>query len=204
MKLFYSPASPYVRKVMVLLHETGLEPNVERIAVPVSPVQANADVQKQNPLAKIPAFITDAGETLYDSPVICEYLDAQAGGGKFFPPAGPRRWTALRRQALGDGILDAAILVRYEGTIRPEARRWDDWSRGQWQKVEAGIAEIEREAAAFGDTFDIGTIALCCALGYLDLRFSDRQWRAKAPKTVAWMQKFAERPSMKKTAPPPA
>lgn len=205
MKLYHSPTSPYVRKVMVLLLETGLDAKIEKLTAPggVSPVAANAEVQKKNPLAKIPALITNDGETLFDSPVICEYIDHLAGT-KFFPAPGPKRWTALRRQALGDGILDAALLVRYEATLRPADKRWSDWDKGQWQKVETSLAEIEKEAATFGDTFDIGTITLACAFGYLDFRFTDRAWRARAPKAVAWFEKFSQRPSIRDTAPPPA
>lgn len=202
MKLYHSPSSPYVRKVMVLLIETGLDAKVEKVPAPggVSPVAANAEVQKKNPLAKIPALMTNDGDTLFDSPVICEYIDHLASG-KFFPAPGPKRWTALRRQAVGDGILDAALLVRYEATLRPEDKRWSDWDKGQWQKVEASLGEIEREVATFGETFDIGTITLACALGYLDFRFTDRNWRAKAPKTAAWFDKISERPSIKATKP---
>lgn len=200
MKLFYSPASPYVRKVMVLLHEAGLDAKVERVAAGVSPVKANADLQKLNPLAKLPSLITGDGEALYDSPVICEYIDHLASL-KLFPAPGPKRWTALRRQALADGILDASILVRYEATLRPEDKRWADWDQGQWQKVEASLGEIEREVATYGDTFDIGTISVACALGYLDFRFGDRKWRAKVPKTAAWFDSVSERPSLKATKP---
>src|SRR5688572_19776405 len=110
MKLYFNAASPFVRKVRVVARETGQHQNIEEIASAVSPVKANADVAKANPLAKIPTLMTDDGTALFDSPVICEYLDSLHAGRKLFPPAGPARWSALKLQAVGDGILDAGIL----------------------------------------------------------------------------------------------
>ncbi len=108
MKLRYNPASPYVRKVMVCAHELGLADKIELLTTAVSPVEVNATLAAENPLMKIPALSTDDGQVLFDLPVICEYLDSIAGGGRLFP-AGNTRWAALRQQALGDGILDALI-----------------------------------------------------------------------------------------------
>ena len=200
MKLRYSPASPYVRKVMVLALETGLAGKLEKIPTTVSPTKPSQDVAKDNPLIKVPALVLDDGQTLFDSPVICEYLDSLHGGAKLFPASGPARWTALRRQALGDGILDAAILTRYEG-IRPDGFKWPDWIEGQMTKVRTALAELEREADKLGGTVDIGTITIGCALGYLDFRFASEDWRAKHPKLAAWYASFAARPSMKETVP---
>jgi len=201
-KLFYAPTSPYVRKVMVLLIELGLDQKVERITGATTPMAANTTLSAMNPLAKLPALAIDSGETLYDSRVICEYLDSQFGGGRFFPQGGAARWTALRRQALGDGLLDAALLVRYEETARPAEKRWSDWSSGQWGKVARAIDAIEREAASLGSTFDIGTITLVCALEYLDLRFPDRDWRPAHSKTARWLKTLSQLPSLKATTPP--
>jgi len=201
-KLFYAPTSPYVRKVMVLLIELGLDQKVERITGATTPMAANTTLSAMNPLAKLPALAIDSGETLYDSRVICEYLDSQFGGGRFFPQGGAARWTALRRQALGDGLLDAALLVRYEETARPAEKRWSDWSSGQWGKVARAIDAIEREAASLGSTFDIGTITLVCALEYLDLRFPDRDWRPAHSKTARWLKTLSQHPSLKATTPP--
>ncbi len=201
MKLFYAPASPYVRKVMILLHEAGLDSKVERVTSASTPVKPDASLYRANPLAKMPALIRDDGATLYDSRVICEYLDATYLEGRMFPGTGEARWTALRRQALGDGLLDAALLVRYELNVRPAERRWEEWHRGQWQKVESALSEIEREAPALGDTFDIGPIALICALNYLDFRFPDRVWRPTHPAADAWSLRFSQRPSIKATEP---
>src|ERR1700728_4371064 len=121
MKLRHAPASPFVRKVMVAAHELGLVQRIELVPTTVTPVQANDVLAAENPLMKVPSLVTDDGQALFDSPVICEYLDSLTGGGKLFPAAGAARWTALRQQALGDGILDALILCRYE-LVRPEDR----------------------------------------------------------------------------------
>lgn len=202
MKLFYAPTSPYVRKVMVLLLETGLDAKVERLTGSTTPMAANPTLAAMNPLGKLPALELDSGETLYDSRVICEYIDTVHGGGRFFPASGAARWTALRRQALGDGLLDAALLVRYEETARPAEKRWADWSNGQWGKVTRAIDVIEGEATNFGSTFDIGTVALVCALDYVDLRFPERDWRPARAKTAAWLKTISARPSLRQTVPP--
>ena len=201
MKLFYASASPYVRKVMVLLHEAGLAASVERISSASTPVRPDAALYRANPLAKMPALVRDDGSSLYDSRVICEYIDSVHLAGKMFPPGGEQRWTALRRQALGDGLLDAVLLYRYENNVRPAERRWDDWSGGQWQKIDSALGEIEREAATFGVTFDIGTVAIACALGYLDFRLAERPWRATRPAAADWFARFSLQPSIKATEP---
>lgn len=201
MKLYYSPTSPYVRKVTVMAQETGLDARIERIVASTTPVDQNPEVAKANPLAKVPALVTDSGEILFDSRVICEYLDAQHQGAKFFPANGPARWTALRQQALGDGLLDAALLVRYEGFLRPEDKRWTAWSDGQMKKVKGALVEIEKLAPSFGDRVDIGTVSIACALGYLDFRFGEMNWRSQYPQTAVWAARFFERPSLKATVP---
>lgn len=201
MKLFYAPASPFVRKVMILLIETGVEPRVERLTSTSTPMKTDPSLHRSNPLAKLPALVLHNGETLYDSRVICEYIDATFGQGRFFPSAPAARWTALRRQSLADGLLDAGLLVRYETKMRPPEKLWDEWHRGQWAKVLGAMAEIEREAPALGDTFDIGTIAVACALGYLDFRYPDFAWRDGRPAASAWFAQFSGHPTLVKTAP---
>ncbi len=200
MKLFYSPTSPYVRKVSAVAIELGLADKIERVTKVVSPVARDELVAASNPLGKVPTFVTDDGQALYDSRVICEYLDT-LGGNKLFPASGAARWTALTRQALGDGLLDAALLVRYEGFLRPEDKRWSDWSQGQMTKVAASMAEIERQAPGFAKGVDIGLISIGCALGYLDFRYADMKWRDTYKATAAWAAAFNERPSMKTTVP---
>ena len=175
MKLYFNPASPFVRKVRVTAHELGLGDRIELTSVTLTPVSPHEGVRSDNPLGKIPALVTDDGVVLFDSPVICEYLDALAGGNRIFPSPGAARWTALRRQALADGVMDAAVLTRYEQTLRPQELRWTDWAEGQLLKIRTALDALEREDLA--GVFDIGTIAIACALGYLDLRFASEDWR---------------------------
>ena len=201
MKLRYSPTSPYVRKVVVAALETGLDARIERIPTHVAPNQRNDDYQRENPLVKVPALTTDDGAVLYDSRVICEYLDTLHQGTKLFPGSGEARWTALRRQALADGLCDAAILNRYENFLRPEEKRWPDWIDGQMRKVRGALDALEAEAPKLGKAVDIGLIAIGCALGYMDFRYESEQWRAKRPKLAAWYETFAKRTSMQETAP---
>jgi len=198
MKLRYSPASPYVHKVMIVALEGGLAERIEKLTTSVVPVKANDALQAENPLVKLPSLTTDAGETLYDSPVICEYLDSLHRAPRMFPDPGPARWTALRRQALGDGILDAAILTRYETTVRPKELQWTEWVDGQMRKVRGALDALENER--FGG-FDIGTLTIGCALGYLDFRFPSEDWRKARPKLAAWFAEISRRPSMKATEP---
>jgi glutathione S-transferase len=200
MRLHHNIASPYVRKVMAVAIETGLDGRLEPVSRMMTPVKPDANLVADNPLGKIPCLVTDDGAVLYDSPVICEYLDSLHDGPKMFP-AGPARWTALRRQAQGDGILDAALLARYETFLRPEERRWPEWILGQKLKFRRALDALEAEADAFGGTVDIGTITTGCALGYLDFRYADEGWRATRPKLAAWYERFAQRPSMARTAP---
>ena len=199
MKLYFSPASPYARKVRISALELGLSERIELLPVTLSPVSPHAQLREHNPLGKIPVLLTDSGEALYDSPVICEYLDALAGGGRLWPAAGPGRWQALRRQALADGITDAAVLVRYEQTVRPEALRWNEWIEGQRLKIRTALAVLETESLE--GPFDIGAISIACALGYLDLRFPQERWRDQRPHLANWFAALAQRPSLVATAP---
>jgi glutathione S-transferase len=199
MRLYFSPTSPYVRKVLVSARELGLSAQLELIGIALTPINPHDALRSSNPLGKIPALITDDRQALYDSPVICEYLDALVGGHRIFPPVGPSRWTALRRQALADGILDAAVSVRYEQTLRPPQLRWQDWVQGQWLKVRTALDALEREPLE--DVLDIGTIAIACALGYLDFRYAGDDWRAGRPRLAAWAGKIQQRPSLQATLP---
>ncbi|MBV7483007.1 glutathione S-transferase [Bordetella sp. BOR01] len=205
MKIYFSPSSPFVRKCMAVAHETGLASRIQTLPSAAHPVNRDRNIIPSNPLGQVPTLITDDGQALYDSRVICEYLD-DLGGGKLFPAAGPARWQALADQALADGILGAALLARYEITVRPESSRWSDWIDGQMSKVADALAQFEQRAAAFGDRVDIGTLTLGCALGYLDFRYADYDWRSSHPALAAWYAGFGERPSLRDTAPqaPPA
>jgi glutathione S-transferase len=201
MLLHTNPASPFGRKVAVVAHETGLASRIEIRDQALSPVSPNDAVSAANPLGKIPCLVTDDGETLYDSRVIAEYLDGLHGGERLFPAGGEARWQALRRQALGDGMMDAAVAARYEATLRPEAYRWDGWIEGQKRKVAQGLDRLEAEAAGFGEGTDIGLIAAGCALGYLDFRYADWPWREGRPRLAAWFERFDARAAMQQTRP---
>jgi glutathione S-transferase len=200
-KLRFAPASPFARKVRIVARETGTIGRIEETAMTVSPVSPNADLARENPLVKVPSLVTDEGDTLYDSRVICEYLDTLHGGPKLFSSSGRERFTALRRQALADGMLDAAVLCRYEIAVRPEALRWPEWIAGQKKKVLGGLDAFEAEAQTWNDEFDIGRIAAACAVSYLDFRYADWNWRAGRPRLAAWYQRIADRPSMVSTRP---
>jgi len=201
LKLYYSSTSPYVRKVMAVAHELGLADRIETLPASAHPIDRDENIARANPLAKVPAAVTDDGLALYDSRVICEYLDAHADG-RVFPREGAARWQALTRQALGDGMLDAALLARYEVTARPADKQWPQWVASQLVKVRAGVDAIEREAAGFaGRAADIGTITLACALAYADLRFPELAWRDAHPRAAAWYDEFSQHPAMVATRP---
>jgi glutathione S-transferase len=199
MKLYYSPGSPFARKARIVAQEHGLLNRVELAEIAVSPVQGNDALAADNPLMKVPALVIDDGQALFDSRVICEYLDAFGTGPKLFPASGAARWTALRQQALGDGTLDAVILCRYE-LARPEDKRWRGWTDAQMRKAHQGIAACEREDLAGPRT--IGQIAIACMIGYLDFRFPEEGWRNRHPKLADWYDAQAKLPSMAATRPP--
>ena len=200
MKLFHAPASPFVRKCLVAAAELGLRERIELLPAAAHPVNRDRTIVAHNPLGKIPTLLTDDGTALYDSRVICDYLNT-LGDGSLIPRDGEVRWSVLVEQALADGIMDAAVLARYETVARPEALRWDDWLRGQLEKVTSGLDVLEARAARFGDRVDLGTIAFGCALGYLDFRFASFGWRERRPQTAAWFERFGARPSMAATRP---
>ena len=195
MKLFFSPTSPYVRKCMVVAHEVGLVGRIELLPAAAHPVTRDPTIIASNPLGKVPTLVTDDGTPLYDSRVICEYLN-DLGGGSLFPPAGAARWQALTLQSLADGMLDAALLARYEVAVRPEALRWADWTNGQVDKLHTSLTSLEGSCSGFGDRADIGTLAVACALGYLDFRYADMSWRARYPAVAQWAARLGQRPSM--------
>jgi len=200
MRAHVNAASPFARKVRIVARETGLISRVQEIDTAVSPVAPNAGLAAANPLVKIPALVLDDGTTLYDSRVICEYLDALAGQ-RLFPQSGMARWQALRLQALCDGILDAAVLIRYETAVRPQAVRWQDWIAAQRGKIDGGLAALEQAQSGFGASFGIGQVGAACVLGYLDFRFPDIDWRARCPQLKAWFAEASTRASVRDTAP---
>jgi glutathione S-transferase len=202
MKLFYNPASPFVRKVLVVAHEKGLFERLEIVPAAPLPIRPVPELSGANPLGKVPTLVLDDGAVLYDSRVIAEYLDSLAESPRLFPPLGRGRWTALRLQAAGDGILDAAVSVRYERAVRPAAMQFPEWVQGQLTKVRQTLDSLEREAAILGGPLTIGQIALGCALGYLDFRFADEGWRTGRPALAAFYSSLSDRPSMRASAPP--
>jgi glutathione S-transferase len=203
MKLYYAATSPFVRKCLVSAQELGLRDRIELVPAAAHPVNRDRALVAQNPLGQVPTLLLDDGAVLYDSRVICEYLN-DLGGGALLPPAGAGRWAVLVDQSLADGILDAAVLTRYETFARPEGLRWSDWVAGQLDKVHGSLAAFESRAAKLEGRVDLGTIALGCALGYLDFRFASYEWREAHPATAAWYARFAARESMRATVPPAA
>lgn len=194
MKLFYSPTSPFVRKVRLAADALGLTDRIELVTTDA--FASKRELLAVNPLSKIPALVTDDGTALFDSPVICEYLDAQVDGISLFPE-GAGRWRALRTQALADGMMDATVLTRLE-SLRPEAQRSEAFVARQTAAVGRGLELLDAEVP---EGFDIGAIAVGCALGYLDLRLASLDWRASHPALAAWFADVSERPAMKTTAP---
>ncbi|MDA1089846.1 MAG: glutathione S-transferase N-terminal domain-containing protein [Proteobacteria bacterium] len=198
MKLRYSPASPYARKVIVTAIETGLDGNLEK--VPTKPYDAKTDLGEDNPLGKIPALTTDDGQILYDSPVICEYLDSLHDGDKLFPASGKARWQALKLQALGDGMSDAGMARRLEG-LRPEEFQYDKYVRRQEAVIYRAMDALENGIDALDGPLTIGPVAIACSIGWLDFRHGDLNWRGERPGLAKWFEEFSDRPSMIQSAP---
>ena len=198
MKLHWSPKSPYVRKVMICAHELNLLPKLELVRSVAAMLKPNERLMQDNPLSKIPTLVLDNGFTLFDSVVICEYLNDLAGG-PLFPREGQDKWQALRWHALGDGMLDAAILWRNE---REKDAALPALLAAFELKMQAALKQVDDEAQALAETpFSIGHIALGCALGYLDYRFESLAWRGIAPRLAQWFEELAARASFKSTEP---
>lgn len=197
MKLAYSAASPYVRKAMACAIARGIDSRIEKWVIGTT----DPALLPVNPLSKVPTLVTDDGVSLYDSPVICEYLDSIGDAPKLFPPAGPARWNALRQQALADGIMDASQPRRREIALPQDPGRID-YIAQQRGKVTRAVAELESEADTLGALTTIGEITIACALGYLDFRYANEPWRPGHPKLEAWYTKVVTLPPMAQTMPP--
>jgi glutathione S-transferase len=199
MKLHWSPRSPFVRKVMIVVHECELTDRITRVRTVAATSKPHADLMKDNPLSKIPTLVLDDGSVIYDSPVICEYLDALNGAPKLFPGDSKARLAALRRQALGDGFLDLLVLLRDERMrVHPS----------EVHKVSAAVRKaailknLEADAPVLASApFGIGHIAIGCALSYLDFRYADEDWRKGHPRIASWHVTFAARASVRATEP---
>ena len=199
MKLMPSTTSPYVRKVEVLLHECGLFDQVTFIPGSGTPLAPNDETTRVNPLGKVPALLLDDGPAIYDSRVICRYLD-DISGGHFYPET--RLYEVLTLEATGEGIIDAALLMAYEWRLRPEEKRFDDWVEGQWSKIDRAIDVLDdRWMSHLHGNVTMGQISVACALGYLDLRNADRNWRQGRVSLAAWHETIAKRDSMLATVP---
>ncbi len=199
MKLHWSPRSPFVRKVMIVVHERGLIGCIACVRTVAATAKPHAELMKDNPLSKIPTLILDDGMVIYDSRVICEYLDTLGDAPELFPSEPKARMTALRRQALGDGFLDLLVLNRNE---RERAAPSDQHLASAAARKTAVLDGLEREAEALiAAPFGIGHIAIGCALSYLDFRYADEDWRKGHRLIANWHAAFAVRPSVRATLP---
>ncbi len=199
MRLYYSPASPFARKVLVLMHETGQLDDIDLVFATGSPLDSSQMPTAQNPLGKLPALERSDGPALYDSRVICRYLDDRIQAGLY---SQNRLWEILTLEATADGMMDAAVLIVYEARCRPENMQSDDWMNGQWEKISRTLDAINtRWISHLAGPLDMGQIALGCALGYLDFRHSDRNWRKGRDELDDWFASFAQRKSMLATVP---
>lgn len=202
MVLFHAPLSPFVRKVLLVLHETGQLDRVRLQTVNISPVSGDEQLNQDNPIGKIPALRLEDGSVLHDSRVICEYLDSQHVGNPLIPHEGSARWRRLTLASQADAIMDAAVSSRYESFLRPEDKRWDGWLQAQSQKIRRGLADLEQHhLAEIASGFDIAAIGVACALGYLDLRQPEFGWREKQPGLAEWYAQVSQRASMLATVP---
>jgi glutathione S-transferase len=203
MRLYHSPTSPYVRKVMILIHEAGLIDRVERVSAAGTPLDPGTLPVDHNPLGKVPVLETAEG-AIFDSRVICRYLDDLAGAGAY--PTGPGIWRTLTLEALADGVLDAALLMVYETRLRPEEVRFAPWVEAQATKITRALDALEADwvehlAVAGAGCPDMGTMAVGAALGYVDFRLGHLDWRAGRPGLTAWEAEFGRRAAMVATRP---
>ena len=196
MRLYYSPTSPYVRKVMACALVRGIAGQIELITL--NPHESPPQLLADNPLSKVPCLVTNDGLALCDSTVICEYLDSVEDTIPLFPPSGPARWRARSLHALADGLMDAAVLARMESQ-RPREDARDKVIARQRAAIGRTLDVLERDPPS--RHMDIGSIAVACALGYLDFRHADLAWRDQRPKLAQWYQAIAEDPALVQTAP---
>src|ERR1700760_5052259 len=171
MKLTFSPASPFARKVRIAAIELGLIDKIEFVPATVVPGQPNDEYSRINPVKKLPALILDNGVVVLDSYVIVEYLDELVGGGKLIPASGPTRWKVKSDHSLLQGMLDSMLLCRYERMVRPQEFHWNAWSDDHWHRAWSGMAHFENQPEMLARPFDISQIGLVCVLGYADFRF---------------------------------
>jgi len=203
MKLTFSPASPFARKVRIAAIELSLVDKIEFVPASVAPGQANEEYSRITPLKKLPVLILNTGEVILDSYVIVEYLNDLAGGN-LIPDYGPMRWKLKIDHSLLQGMLDSMLLCRYEKMVRPQGLQWQAWYDDHWNRAWSGMARFETRDDVLSGSFNIAQIGLVCVLGYADFRFADCGWRKAYPKLDAFYQKVQQRPSVKISAPPAA
>ncbi|MCB1416892.1 MAG: glutathione S-transferase [Nitratireductor sp.] len=202
MKLWYSPASPFVRKCLIVAHERDLTDRIEIMDANANVVDPDMRIVQSNPAGKIPTMVLDDGQVLFDSRVICAWLDTLHDGKKLMPRSGAKRFEVMTLEALGDAIMDAAVSNRYETALRPPEYQWKAWSDGQMGKVKASLDQLEKQwIRSLGRNPNMGSIAVAAALGYLDFRYPDLNWRRGRPKLTRWFKRFGERPSFMETEP---
>ncbi len=202
MQLFYSPASPFARKVLVAAREAGVIDDIEIISTTVSPTSRNDAIAIANPIGKIPTMVLNDGRTIFDSRVICEYVDGLSPSIKLFPNNSHSRLTAETLHALGDGMMDAALLARYETSFRPQEYRWKDWENGQKDKLFRSLDYLEQQCIEIlNGPVSIGHVAIGCALSYIDFREVLEDWRIGHDNLNEWYSRFSQRDSMKATEP---
>ncbi len=199
MKLYISPTSPFARKARIVVLEKGLSDEVEELVIQTNAIDPNAELMQVNPLAKIPCLVLEDGQAIFDSRVICNYLDREHGSGAVLHATGNVRHKTLI--ALADGAMDAAVLVMYEVLLREEAKRSQEIAEAQWLKVTRALASIENDYKDILERINMGAIGVVCLLEYLDFRFADRDWRAIVPDLAIWYEGVKDRPSVKATRP---
>jgi glutathione S-transferase len=200
-KLLHGKVSPFVRKVMICIIEKGLEGRVEVVPTAVGQGKINEELLRVNPTGKIPTLITDSGEAVFDSLVICDYLDGIVADPRFLPETASDRTAALTMNSAADGLLVAGVLAMLERG-KPIERQWPEFEAAQWAKVRHCLAALDVGRARRSTTVDIGTVGALCALGWLDARAPHVEWRTDHPELAAWADRLALRDSVVRTAPP--
>lgn len=196
MKLYGAVLSPFVRMCLVTAHELGLKDKLAHVPASVSPIAINPDLAKLSPIGKIPVLETDHSHAIYDSRVIMEYLAHVGGSRSFIPDDGVKRFRVLTLLALAQGMAEAAVALRYEQSQRPENARWPEFMERQIARINDGLDEIENRWLDALDGVSAGSVALACAMGYIDLRHADLNWRSTRPQAALHLDAFAKRPSM--------
>ncbi|MBV1867640.1 MAG: glutathione S-transferase [Marinosulfonomonas sp.] len=201
MKLYKSDFSPFARKVMVVLHETGQMDDLEFADVSGTTIDAGTMPLAHNPLGKLPVLERDDGPAIYDSRVICRFLNARVNGNLY--PDGNRLWDTLTLEATGDGIMESGVAMVYEARVRPPEMQYQAVVDGHWAKIDRSLSALNKIwISHLSGSFDMGQVSVASALGYLDLRHNARNWRKGNDALANWFEKISERASLKATAPP--